>query len=86
MDMVVDMLDAKAVIAVTAGTITELQFRVFGVGFTANRAFVPVLAAVVCASFGFFCGLPEVYRVWRSARTERPQEKHQFFAAYDKEV
>ena len=42
MNVVVDVVDTEAVVAHASGAVTEFQSRIFGVGASADRAFVMV--------------------------------------------
>ena len=60
MDMIVDVLAAKAVVTVTAGTVAEFKIGIVGVCFAAYRAFVPIWF-VSLLFFCLFCRFLEVY-------------------------
>ena len=57
MQVIVDVIDAKTVISVTTRAVPEFEVGIFGIGFAADGAFVPVLpfAALAPRLFrGFF--------------------------------
>ena len=85
--MVIDMLNTEAVIALTAGAVTELQFRMVHICSAADRAFVGIelallfiadscrfLAEVYCA----LAGLPghKSFQV-AGAEDEEVKQRHQ---------
>lgn len=85
MHVVIDMIDAEAVVAVASGTIPKLEIRVIGVRSAADGAFVPVRARGVVHAhlFGRFSEINGLFcisgLIWA-------QHTHQVLAAEKEKV
>ena len=85
MDMVVYMVDAEAMVSVTAGTVAELQVRIVDVCFSADGAFVAVWLAFLVTP-GHLCGPLEVNSLLRGAYPQWAKVSQGVLAADDYEI
>ena len=84
MNVIVDMINAEAVISGTFGTVPELKVRILSISLTADAALMSVEIAGLF--FSDFCRcFFEVDRSWRLPFCY-PERIHQVFPAEDDEV
>jgi len=85
MYVIVYMVYAEAVVAITSGAVAEIQIGIVCIGPSANGAFVAVLL-ILLRSSGLFSRLFEIDCLRRIARSVRAQIRQSFVAAYDDEI